>query len=72
MIWDRMFGTYEPENEPVQYGLTQAIGSHNPIAVHFCELIRLWRDVRSVKSVREFVLLLWREPDWWHRYHASR
>jgi sterol desaturase/sphingolipid hydroxylase (fatty acid hydroxylase superfamily) len=71
MVWDRLFGSYEPENEPVQYGLTQAIGSHHPIAVHFCEWIRLWRDLCSVKNFRELLLILWREPDWWHRYQSS-
>lgn len=30
IIWDRLFGTYQPETEPVRYGLTTGFLSHNP------------------------------------------
>lgn len=30
IIWDRMFGTYQPETEKVIYGLTTGFLSHNP------------------------------------------
>jgi sterol desaturase/sphingolipid hydroxylase (fatty acid hydroxylase superfamily) len=30
MIWDRLFGTYQPETEPVRYGITTGFVSHNP------------------------------------------
>ncbi len=31
IIWDRMFGTFEPEVEPVVYGITTPLGSWNPV-----------------------------------------
>ena len=31
IIWDRLFGTYEPEVEPPVYGVTHALASYNPI-----------------------------------------
>lgn len=34
VVWDRLFGTYEPEREPVRYGLTTPIQTHNPITFH--------------------------------------
>ena len=30
IVWDRLFGTFEPEDEPVVYGLTRNIDSYNP------------------------------------------
>ena len=30
MIWDRIFGTYQPETEPVKYGVTTGFEGHNP------------------------------------------
>ena len=30
MIWDRMFGTYQPETEKVVYGVTTGFDGHNP------------------------------------------
>ncbi|CAG0902318.1 unnamed protein product [Darwinula stevensoni] len=31
IIWDRIFGTFEPEGEQVVYGLTHAVSTFNPI-----------------------------------------
>ncbi len=30
IVWDRLFGTFEPEDEPVVYGLTKDIKTFNP------------------------------------------
>ena len=47
IIWDRMFGTFEPEGERVRYGLTKNIETFNPVKVAFHEFGSLWRDVRA-------------------------
>src|SRR5271165_25252 len=31
IIWDRLFGSFEPEQEPCVYGLTTNINSFNPL-----------------------------------------
>lgn len=33
IIWDRLFGTFEREDEPVVYGLTKKIDTFNPLRV---------------------------------------
>jgi sterol desaturase/sphingolipid hydroxylase (fatty acid hydroxylase superfamily) len=33
IIWDKMFGTYQPETEKVQYGLTTGFLSYNPFVL---------------------------------------
>lgn len=35
MVWDRVFGTYEPESEPVKYGITTGFVSLNPLVLIF-------------------------------------
>ncbi len=35
MIWDRMFGTYQPETEPVKYGITTGFVGYNPFKLIF-------------------------------------
>jgi sterol desaturase/sphingolipid hydroxylase (fatty acid hydroxylase superfamily) len=50
MIWDKLFGTYQRETVPVTYGLTHPIGSSHPFAVHFHELVRLWRQLRQTRG----------------------
>ncbi|MBL8300674.1 MAG: sterol desaturase family protein [Rhodanobacteraceae bacterium] len=62
MIWDRLFGTYAAEQEPVRYGLTQPIGSSNPLHVHLAEAQRLWHDFRTARGWRKRLLLLVAPP----------
>ena len=50
MLWDRMFGSYQREEEAPRYGLIKPIGSVNPIVVHFAEFAGLWRDLRGEAS----------------------
>jgi hypothetical protein len=63
MIWDRLFGTYELENEPVIYGLTNPINSVNPWEVHFEEAARLIRKFRLLKTRGAKLQLLVLRPD---------
>lgn len=64
IIWDRMFGTFEPETAPVTYGLTKNINTHNPIRVAFGEYAALWHDVRTAPNWRTAVGHLLRPPGW--------
>ncbi|MGF1750431.1 sterol desaturase family protein [Vibrio cionasavignyae] len=45
IVWDRMFGTFEPEVETVRYGISKPVESFNPITVTFAEWKDMWRDV---------------------------
>lgn len=44
IIWDRMFGTYEPEIEKVKYGVTNGFVGHNPFII---QLAPLWKYLRG-------------------------
>ncbi len=63
MIWDRIFGTYEPEGEAVVYGLTDPIGSINPWRVHFEEATRMVRMFSKLTTARARLRLLFLGPD---------
>jgi len=52
IIWDRMFGTFEPERERVVYGLTKDIHSFNLVTISFHEFAAIARDVRQAKALR--------------------
>jgi sterol desaturase/sphingolipid hydroxylase (fatty acid hydroxylase superfamily) len=55
IIWDRLFGTFEPEdlNDRPVYGLTKNINSYNPLRIAFHEWQDIWNDLRQAKSWRE-------------------
>ena len=69
IIWDRIFGTYVPEqdSEKVDYGLVQNIGTFNPIRVAFHEWIGLFRDaLQPGLSLRQRLLYAFAPPGWSH------
>jgi len=53
IIWDRLFGTFEREGEPVVYGLTKNIETFNPAQVATHEHAAMLRDVAQSQSWRE-------------------
>ncbi|VEE62846.1 Fatty acid hydroxylase superfamily [Shewanella putrefaciens] len=53
IIWDKLFGTFVPEEETVIYGITKPVNSFNPLKVTFSE----WRDMFSEVTARGLTLL---------------
>jgi sterol desaturase/sphingolipid hydroxylase (fatty acid hydroxylase superfamily) len=52
IVWDRLFGTFEPERQKPTYGLTKNVGTFNPLVVQTHELVAIARDVGRAKSLR--------------------
>ncbi|MCP2298473.1 Sterol desaturase/sphingolipid hydroxylase, fatty acid hydroxylase superfamily [Nocardia amikacinitolerans] len=64
IVWDRLFGTFEPEGERVRYGLTKNIGTFNPVRVATHEYAAIWRDVRGARRWRDRWGHMFRGPGW--------
>jgi sterol desaturase/sphingolipid hydroxylase (fatty acid hydroxylase superfamily) len=64
IVWDRWFGTFEPEGERVRYGLTKNIASHNPVYAAFYEFVAVFRDALSASSLRDALGYLLQPPGW--------
>ena len=62
IIWDRLFGSFEPEKEPCVYGLTTNIDTFNPLRIAFHEWIDIVRDVRRAPSLRGKLVALFGSP----------
>ena len=52
IIWDRLFGSYAEEVEPVRFGLTKNIDTFNPIKVNYHEFAMMLADVRRARTWR--------------------
>lgn len=50
IIWDRAFGTYQPETEPVRYGLTTGFLSHNPFKLIWAGFADLFGNDRPKQA----------------------
>lgn len=62
IIWDRMFGTFQPEEEQAIYGITKPVGSYNPITLVFHEWKDIAKDLSKAKSWKEGRRLLFGRP----------
>ena len=72
IIWDRMFGTFEPEGERVRYGLTKNLTTFNPVKVAFHEYRSIREDVRNANSWRERFGYVLGGPGWTPDHLADR
>ncbi len=64
IVWDKLFGTYEPEVEECVYGVTPALKSWDPIRANLQFFAPLWRDSVAAASWRD-KLRLWLMPIGW-------
>jgi sterol desaturase/sphingolipid hydroxylase (fatty acid hydroxylase superfamily) len=64
IVWDRLFGTFEPEGERVVYGLTKNIDTFNPGRIAAHEYMAMLRDVARATSWGERLSYVVRGPGW--------
>lgn len=64
IVWDRLFGTFEPERASVRYGLTKNITTFDPFRVAFHEWAAMLRQARRAGSLREALGYLLAPPGW--------
>ena len=64
IVWDRLFGTFEEETEPVVYGITRPLGTVNPFVVFFHGYTRLARQVYTARGIGAKLGHLLRPPGW--------
>jgi sterol desaturase/sphingolipid hydroxylase (fatty acid hydroxylase superfamily) len=71
ILWDRLFGTFEREDERVVYGLTTNIDTYNPVTIATHEWRDIARDVAGASSWRERLSFLLRGPGWAYERRAE-
>jgi alkylglycerol monooxygenase len=64
IIFDRMFGTFVEEKEPVHYGVTKQLSSWNPVWANIDYYKGLFQTARQVRSFRDLMRVLFKKPGW--------
>ncbi len=64
IIWDRLFGTFQPELISPTYGITTPLHTFNPITAQFGAYKQLWRQMRSLPGLKDKLILLISRPGW--------
>ncbi len=64
IIWDRLFGTYSDETEPVKFGITSAYVDNNPVTAIGGHYKFLWQTMLRTPSWSDKIKLWFMPPEW--------
>jgi len=64
IVWDRLFNTYQKEEEPVVYGVTEPIETVNPIKINFHEYGEILKDLMRAKRFSAVLGYVFGRPGW--------
>lgn len=71
ILWDRLFGTFQREEEPVVYGLTKNIETFAPPVIATHEYRDMVRDVARSTTWKDRLSFVLRGPGWAYERHRS-
>jgi sterol desaturase/sphingolipid hydroxylase (fatty acid hydroxylase superfamily) len=63
IIWDRMFGTFEPEKEKVKFGLVNNVNTFNPTKITFMAWSSMIEDINNKQSLGEVLRIIFGPPN---------
>jgi sterol desaturase/sphingolipid hydroxylase (fatty acid hydroxylase superfamily) len=64
IIWDRMFGTFQPEEERPTYGITKPINSWNAAFANFSHYEEMAKDMKRIPSWSDKIKYMFKKPGW--------
>ncbi|MCB9760701.1 MAG: sterol desaturase family protein [Alphaproteobacteria bacterium] len=63
ILWDRLFGTFQEEEEEPAYGITTGLGSWNPVYANLQYPIQVMQQAATLVGLDK-VLVWWHGPSW--------
>jgi sterol desaturase/sphingolipid hydroxylase (fatty acid hydroxylase superfamily) len=64
IIWDRMFGTFQEEEEEPIYGITKPLNSWNPLWANLQHFVEIANLLRQVPNWKDKIKVLFMPPGW--------
>ncbi|GHI10540.1 hypothetical protein Scinn_00030 [Streptomyces virginiae] len=64
ILWDRIFGTFQPEVQRPTYGLTKQIETFSIWKIQVHEFGNMFRDVRGASTLRHKLGYVFGPPGW--------
>lgn len=64
IVWDRLFGSFQPELHRPTYGLTTPVGTYHLLRLQTHEYAAIARDVRRAPSLRDKLGYVFGPPGW--------
>ena len=64
IIWDKMFGTFQAEEERPTYGITKPINSWNALWANFSHYAEMGKDLKRIPNIGDKIKYLFKKPGW--------
>jgi alkylglycerol monooxygenase len=64
IIWDKLFGTFQKEEEEVYYGITVPLASWNPVWANVHYWAELWDTAKQVDNLNDKIKVFVKPPGW--------
>jgi len=64
IIWDKMFGTFQEEEERPTYGITKPINSWNPVWANFSHYAEMTNEIKQIPVWRDRIKYIFAKPGW--------
>jgi sterol desaturase/sphingolipid hydroxylase (fatty acid hydroxylase superfamily) len=64
IIWDRMFGTFQVEEEKPTYGITKPTESWNPVWVNLQHYVEMAKGLKHMKGFKNKMNYVFNKPGW--------
>ena len=64
IIWDKLFGTFQPEEERPTYGITKPIKSWNAVWANFNHYAEMGKDLKRITKWSDKIKFLFKKPGW--------
>jgi len=64
IIWDRLFGSFTPEEEEPVYGITKPLGTWNPVWANVHVFAEIFRNARRTRHWQDKLKVVFGPPSW--------
>jgi alkylglycerol monooxygenase len=68
IIWDRLFGTFQEEEEKPTYGITKPINSWNAVWANMSHYAEMGNDIRQIPKWSDKIKYVFMKPGWLPEY----
>jgi sterol desaturase/sphingolipid hydroxylase (fatty acid hydroxylase superfamily) len=72
IIWDRLFGTFQKEEEEVVYGITTPLSSWNPLWANFHYWVELFQTFKNAQGLKDKFFVFFKSPGWFPESMGGR
>ena len=68
IIWDKLFGTFQEEEEEPSYGITKPLNSWNPAWANIHYYVEMYQAGKRFNSIKDKLKLVFAKPGWQPNY----